>query len=140
MYQDKTLKYDSENEDYSLMQEFPSLFKSESISLNREHNDSETFQSKNKTCTPQLESETKTKENSESIKIIRDYPVKESNRNSYHFANGNFTVKKRINNQMKKKVVNKISKEMGKCSKQYFKRVFAKEKKHVLLAAKQVSY
>ena len=79
-------------------------------------------------------------ENSESIRENSNFPIEKLRKNPHNYANGNFTVKKRINNQIGKKVVNKISKEMGKCSKQYFKRVFAKEKKHVLLAAKQVSY
>lgn len=54
--------------------------------------------------------------------------------------NGNKNVTRRVNNQVVPRAVNRISKEMKKCSREYFQRAFAKNKKQVLFVAKQVSF
>lgn len=45
-----------------------------------------------------------------------------------------------VNNQMGRRAVSKLAKEMKKCSKDYFARVFGKRKKNVLQLAQQVSF
>lgn len=53
---------------------------------------------------------------------------------------GNCERERRVNNQVSPRAVNRISKEMKKCSKEYFRRAYAKEKKNVMFVAKQVSF
>jgi hypothetical protein len=140
MLNDKTSKFESDNEETSFIRDFPDFFKMDSESLLEGGN------------TPRRDSFIMTKfdeKNDKQFKLLEptdskrksiDSDIKTQNEpNHTQFANGNPTLKKRINNQMKHRV-NKISKEMKKCSKQYFKRVFDKEKKNVLFIAKQVSF
>jgi hypothetical protein len=54
--------------------------------------------------------------------------------------NGNCQEERKVNNQATRRAVNRISKEMKKCSKEFFRRAYAKEKKNVLFVAKQVSF
>ena len=134
MLNEKTSKFDSDFEEISYLKDFPDLFKTEVNSFMEIQSNADDVLPENFS---RLEADPQNEDvvNGESDPFSPKSVLEPSN-----LFNGNEPVKKRINNQMHRRAVNRISKEIKKCSKEYFNRVFQKEKKNVLFAARQVSF
>jgi hypothetical protein len=138
MINDKSSRY--ENEDSSFIRDFPDLFKTGSeCTLEMENNEKKdsfilsNFDDLNGKDLKNTENATTQKDPNLSQIIPPTDP------NSVDLSIGNPHLKKRIKKQIQRRAVNKISKEMKKCSKEYFNRVFKNQKKNALFVAKRVS-
>lgn len=138
MFKDKSSKFDTDNENLSFNRDFPELFKMDSDSAaepeelpTRSFSNFEYLkQNENHVETGSLTNQTNQQEDSAKTGQVWPDPTEFS---------GNSSLKQAVNKQMKPRAVNKIAKEMKKCSKNYFARVFGKQRKNVLFVAKQVS-